>query len=194
MTSTGRHLDETQAGIPNAPNERADLYGRSHCERHQGQLPKGRTQRPDIWAHRSRMGSAEEKSALDRGVARDLLKRLVQGDRLFLERELAPGWSRLLGRCGGSSWPWRQAGTRVLEIPRGLPGRAGRPARQGIRIAHLERCVAIGLDRASACHHALGKRLRRGLIGRGRTIINTGIGRDSRRRSRGAGAPPLPLR
>lgn len=68
MTSTGRHLDETQAGIPNAPNERADLYGRSHCERHQGQLPKGRTQRPDIWAHRSRMRSAKEKRALDRGV------------------------------------------------------------------------------------------------------------------------------
>jgi len=43
MTSTGRHLDETQAGIPNAPSERADLYGQSYCERHQGQLPKGRT-------------------------------------------------------------------------------------------------------------------------------------------------------
>ena len=68
MTSTGRHLDEIQAGIPNAPSKRADLYGRSYCERHQGQQPKGRTQRPDIWAHRSRMGSAEEKSALDRGV------------------------------------------------------------------------------------------------------------------------------
>jgi hypothetical protein len=68
MTSTGRHLDETQAEIPNAPNKRADLFGRSHCERHQGQQPKGRTQRPDIWAHRSRMGSAEEKSTLDRGV------------------------------------------------------------------------------------------------------------------------------
>ena len=60
MTSTGRHLDETQAGIPNAPSERADLYGQSYCERHQGQLPKGRTQRPDIWAHRSRMRSAKE--------------------------------------------------------------------------------------------------------------------------------------
>src|SRR4029079_11665183 len=68
MTSTGRHLDETQAGIPNAPSERADLYGQSYCERHQGQLPKGRTQRPDIWAHRSRMRSAKEKRALDRGV------------------------------------------------------------------------------------------------------------------------------
>ena len=68
MTSTGRHLDKTQAGIPNAPSERADLYGQSYCERHQGQLPKGRTQRPDIWAHRSRMRSAKEKRALDRGV------------------------------------------------------------------------------------------------------------------------------
>ena len=68
MTSTGRHLDETQAGIPNAPSERADLYGQSYCERHQGQLPKGRTQRPDIWAHRSRMGSAKKESILDRGV------------------------------------------------------------------------------------------------------------------------------
>src|SRR6478752_7260514 len=68
MTSTGRHLDETRAGIPNAPSERADLYGQSYCERHQGQLPKGRTQRPDIWAHRSRMRSAKEKRALDRGV------------------------------------------------------------------------------------------------------------------------------
>ena len=68
MTSTGRHLDETQAGIPNAPSERADLYGQSYCERHQGQLPKGRTRRPDIWAHRSRMRSAKEKRALDRGV------------------------------------------------------------------------------------------------------------------------------
>ena len=47
MTSTGRHLDETQAGISNAPSERADLYGQSYCERHQGQQPKGRTQRPD---------------------------------------------------------------------------------------------------------------------------------------------------
>jgi len=68
MTSTGRHLDETQAGIPNAPSERADLYGQSYCERHQGQQPKGRTQRPDIWAHRSRMGSAKKESILDRGV------------------------------------------------------------------------------------------------------------------------------
>src|SRR4029079_12769402 len=68
MTSTGRHLDETRAGIPNAPGERADLYGQSYCERHQGQLPKGGTQRPDIWAHRSRMRSAKEKRALDRGV------------------------------------------------------------------------------------------------------------------------------
>jgi hypothetical protein len=68
MTSTGRHLDETQAGIPNAPSERADLYGQSYCERHQGQQPKGRTQRPDIWAHRSRMGSAKKESVLDRGV------------------------------------------------------------------------------------------------------------------------------
>ena len=68
MTSTGRHLDETRAGIPNAPSERADLYGQSYCERHQGQLPKGGTQRPDIWAHRSRMRSAKEKRALDRGV------------------------------------------------------------------------------------------------------------------------------
>ena len=61
MASTGRHLDETQAGIPNAPSERADLYGQSYCERHQGQQPKGRTQRPDIWAHRSRIGSAKRK-------------------------------------------------------------------------------------------------------------------------------------
>src|SRR5579863_9240447 len=43
MTSTGRHLDETQARIPNAPSERADLYGQSYCERHQGQQRKGRT-------------------------------------------------------------------------------------------------------------------------------------------------------
>ena len=67
MTSTGRHLDEIEARIPNAPSKRADLYGRSHCERHQGQQPMGRTQRPDIWAHRSRMGSAEEKMPLTAG-------------------------------------------------------------------------------------------------------------------------------
>ena len=84
MTSTGRHLDETQAEIPNAPNKRADLFGRSHCERHQGQQPKGRTQRPDIWAHRSRMGSAEEKSTLDRGVVPHMgIVRMNQTTRLF---------------------------------------------------------------------------------------------------------------
>ena len=67
MTSTGRHLDETQAGIPNAPSERADLYGQSYCERHQGQQPKGRTQRPDIGRTAPVWGQQRKKVSLTAG-------------------------------------------------------------------------------------------------------------------------------
>src|SRR6185369_2335734 len=103
MTSTGRHLDETRAGIPNATSERADLYGQSYCERHQGQLPKGRTRRPDIWAHRSRMRSAKEKRALDRGVVPHMG---MVDPRLTLEVPAAPH----------DAAEWRPVGHAIKQI------------------------------------------------------------------------------
>ena len=54
--------------LKSCSGQAACCYGQSYCERHQGQQPKGRTQRPDIWAHRSRMGLAKKESILDRGV------------------------------------------------------------------------------------------------------------------------------
>ena len=57
MTPRGRHPGKTEAVIPKAPNERADLVGQSYRERHRGQRAIGLQLRPDIWAHRSCMGS-----------------------------------------------------------------------------------------------------------------------------------------
>ena len=38
---TGRHPGKTEAAIPKAPNERADLVGQSYRERHRGQRAIG---------------------------------------------------------------------------------------------------------------------------------------------------------
>jgi hypothetical protein len=64
---TGRHPGKTQAAIPKALNERADLVGQSYRERHRGQraiglqLEAGHMGAPLLYGVRL-------KRALDRGV------------------------------------------------------------------------------------------------------------------------------
>ena len=64
---TGRHPDKTEAAIPKALNERADLVGQSYRERHRGQRAIG------LQLKAGHMGAplpygVELKRALDRGV------------------------------------------------------------------------------------------------------------------------------
>ena len=64
---TGRHPGKTQAAIPKAPNERADLVGQSYRERHRGQRAIG------LRLKAGHMGAplpygVRLKRALDRGV------------------------------------------------------------------------------------------------------------------------------
>jgi hypothetical protein len=64
---TGRHLGKTQAAIPKALNERADLVGQSYRERHRGQRAIG------LRLKAGHMGAplpygVRLKRALDRGV------------------------------------------------------------------------------------------------------------------------------